>query len=110
MGVLPEGYSYPKAERAVRDFLRTRAHVVRQHPSNVRSVQNIMTRNTGARCSVKRMQELTKKARKDVLPEEPQVLAVSSSFAVLDCLSQQSTMREKTVHKRLHQTPSYAQL
>src|SRR5713101_6227584 len=62
LGVLPEGYIYPKAERAVRDLLRKRAHVVRQHTANVLSVQNIMARNTGARFSVKRMQELTKEA------------------------------------------------
>jgi len=42
LGVLPEGYIYPKAERAVRDLLRTRAHVVRQHTANVLSVQNMV--------------------------------------------------------------------
>ena len=47
LGVLPEGYIYPKAERAVRDLLRKRAHLVRQHTANVLSVQNIMVRNTG---------------------------------------------------------------
>src|SRR6266567_1859136 len=31
LGVLPEGYIYPKAERAVRDLLRKRAHLVRHH-------------------------------------------------------------------------------
>src|SRR5918997_1410710 len=57
--LLPEGYIYPKAERAVRDLLRKRAHLVRQHTANVLSVQNIMVRNTGARFSVKRLHELT---------------------------------------------------
>ena len=31
LGVLPQGYISPKAERAVRDLLRKRAHLVRQH-------------------------------------------------------------------------------
>ena len=35
LGVLPEGYIYPKAERAVRDLLRKRTHLVRQHTANV---------------------------------------------------------------------------
>src|SRR6516165_1256126 len=61
LGVLPEGYIYPKAARAVRDLLRKRAHWVRQHTANVLSVQNIMVRNTGARLSVKRIRELPKK-------------------------------------------------
>jgi hypothetical protein len=75
--VLPEGYIYPKAERAVRDLLRKRAHLVRQHTANVLSVQNIMVRNTGARLSVKRLRELTKRELESLLPEADQVLAVN---------------------------------
>src|ERR671924_1512942 len=55
LGVLPEGFIYPKAERAVRDVLRKRAHWVRQQTANVLSVQNIIVRNTGARLSAKRL-------------------------------------------------------
>ena len=76
LGVLPEGYIYPKAERAVRDLLRKRAHLVRQHTANVLSVQNIMARNTGARFSVKRIQELTKQELQSLLAEEVQVLSL----------------------------------
>src|ERR1043166_6983657 len=78
LGVLPKGYIYPKAERAVRDLLRKRAHLVRQHTANVLSVQNIMARNTGARFSVKRLRELTQQELQSMLAEEPQVLAVTS--------------------------------
>jgi len=110
LGVLPEGYIYPKAERAVRDVLRKRAHLVRQHTANVLSVQNIMARNTGARFSGKRIQELTKQELTTLLADETQVLAVTSSLVVLDCLRQQIKTLEKTVHKHLHRTPSYEQL
>jgi transposase len=110
LGVLPEGYIYPKAERAVRDLLRKRAHLVRQHTANVLSVQNIMARNTGARFSVKRIQELTKQELQSLLAEEAQVLAVTSSLTVLDCLKRQIKTLEQTVHKRLHHTPLYEQL
>jgi transposase len=50
LGVLPEGYIYPKAERAVRDVLRKRAHLVRQQTATVLSLQNIIVRNTGGYC------------------------------------------------------------
>jgi transposase len=110
LGVLPKGYIYPKAERAVRDLLRKRAHLVRQHTANVLSVQNIMVRNTGVRLSVKRIRALTKQELAALLPEVDQVLAVTSSLAVLDCLSQQIKTLEQTVHKRLKHTPSYEQL
>jgi transposase len=110
LGVLPEGYIYPKAERAVRDLLRKRAQLVRQHTANVLSVQNIMARNTGARFGVKRIQELTKQELQSLLAEEAQVLAVTSSLAVLDCLKRQIKTLEQTVHRRLHHTPLYEQL
>src|SRR5712692_4465775 len=59
LGVLPEGYIYPKAQRDVRDVLRKRSHLVRQQTANVLSLQNIIVRNTGVRLSAKRMHELT---------------------------------------------------
>ena len=110
LGVLPEGYIYPKAERAVRDLLRKRAHLVRQHTANVLSMQNILARNTGARFSLKRIHELTKQELQSLLTEEAQVLAVTSSLAVLDCLQHQIKILEQSVQKRLRHTPSYEQL
>jgi transposase len=110
LGVLPEGYIYPKAERAVRDLLRKRAHLVRQHTANVLSVHNILARNTGARFSGKRIQELTQQALTTLLVDETQVLAVTSSLVVLDCLRHQIHTLEQNVHKRLHHSPSYEQL
>src|SRR6185437_10761678 len=65
---------------------------------------------TGARFSVKRIQALTKQELTTLLAEETQVLAITSSLVVLDCLRQQINMLEKTVHKRLHHTPAYEQL
>jgi transposase len=84
--------------------------VVRQPTANVLSVQNLMARNTGARFSVKRIQALTQQELQSVLREEPQVLAVTRSLAVLDCLKHQIKTLEQTVHKRLHHMPSYEQL
>jgi transposase len=108
--VLPEGDIDPKAARAVRDFLRKRAHVVRQHTAHVLSVQHIMARNTGARFSVKRIQARTKQDLTTLLAEETQVLAVTSSLGGLDGLRHQSKRLAQTVHTRLHHTPSYEQL
>jgi transposase len=48
LGVLPEGYIYPKQERAVRDLLRKRSQMVRQRTANLLSIQNLMARNTGS--------------------------------------------------------------
>jgi len=110
LGVLPEGYIYPKAERAVRDLLRKRTHLVRQHTANVLSVQNILVRNTGVRRSIKQIRELPKRELERLLPEADQILAVTSSLAVLDCLRRQIKALEQAVQTRLKHTPAYEQL
>ena len=74
------------------------------------SVHNIMVCHTGSRCSVKRIRELTAKELKHLRPEVYQVLAITSSWAVLDCLSPQSKTLEKAVSKRVKHTPCYEPL
>jgi transposase len=110
LGVLPEGYIYPKAERAVRDLLRKRAHLVRQHTAQVLSVHNLMVRNTGVRFGAKRIDEFTPSELARMLPNAEQVLAVTSSLAVLHCLGQQIKTLEQAVQQRLKHTPAYTQL
>ena len=39
LGVLPEGYIYPKQERAVRDLLRKRGQLVHQRTANLLSIR-----------------------------------------------------------------------
>ena len=47
LGILPEGYIYPKEERPMRDLLRKRGHLVRLRTSLITSLQNILSRNLG---------------------------------------------------------------
>jgi len=49
LGILPEGYIYPKEERPVRDLLRKRGHLVKLRTSLINSLQGIIHRN----CCVK---------------------------------------------------------
>ena len=53
---------------------------------------------------------VNRKELKPLLPEAYQVLAITSSLAILACLSQQIKTLEKAVSKRLKHTPSYEQL
>jgi transposase len=107
--VLPEGYSYPKAARAVRDALRQRSPLGRQQTATVLSLHNISVRHTGVRRSAKRIHELTKEERQGMLPEAAQVLAVTSSRAVWACLRPQMPTLEQAVMKCLKPSPAYAQ-
>ena len=60
LGILPEGYIYPKGERPVRDLLRKRGHLVRLRTSLILSLENIIMRNYGRRLGandIKRLRE-----------------------------------------------------
>jgi transposase len=89
LGVLPEGYISPKAERAVRAIVRKRAHWVRQQTANGLRRHNIIVRKTGVRLSAKRIHALTLEELERLLPAPDPVLAVTSSLAVVPCLGHQ---------------------
>jgi transposase len=58
LGVLPQGYIYPKEQRPVRDLLRKRSQLVRYRTANLLSIQNLFTRNTGSSMSVNQIKGL----------------------------------------------------
>ena len=52
LGILPEGYIYPKEDRPVRDLLRKRRHLVRLRTDLILSLQGIIQRNCGSKVNV----------------------------------------------------------
>jgi len=58
LGILPEGYIYPKEERPTRDLLRKRGHLVRLRTSLLLSLQNIISRNCGIKLNTNKMKRL----------------------------------------------------
>jgi transposase len=58
LGILPEGYIYPRAERAVRDLLRRRFRLVRMSVSLMQSVQSAWARHTGQSLSANAFRRL----------------------------------------------------
>jgi len=49
LGVLPEGYIYPRQDRPIRDLLRKRSHLVKLRTSLILSLHGIVARNCGVR-------------------------------------------------------------
>jgi transposase len=76
LGVLPQGYIYPKGERAVRDLLRKRSQMVHQRTANLLSIQNLVTRNTGSSISANQIKGLDIEEVDELLPNQDLALAV----------------------------------
>jgi transposase len=58
LGILPEGYIYPKEERPVRDLLRKRGHLVKLRTSLINSLQGIIHRNCGVKLNATKIKAL----------------------------------------------------
>src|ERR671923_2315590 len=110
LGVLPEGYIYPKEERAVRDLVRKRSQLVRQKVTHILSIQNLMSRNRGMRLSADKIRQLTDAEVERLLPQADRARAVKSNLAVYRCLVEQIDGLEKMVKQRLKLRPSFQHL
>ena len=58
LGILPEGYIYPKDHRAVRDLLRRRLLFVKHSTSHILSLQSMISRNLGLNMSGREIKKL----------------------------------------------------
>ena len=101
LGILPQGYIYPKAERPVRDLARKRCYLVQQCTSNLLSIKNLFARNTGRSISATAVKRLTDEDVDAMLADPDLALAVKSSLAVMRCILKQIGLLEKTVLKRV---------
>ena len=101
LGVLPQGYIYPKEERAVRDLLRKRGQMVRQRTANLLSIQNLITRNTGSSISSNRIKTLDSETVDALLLNQDLALAVKANLAMIQCADRQVDILERTVTDRV---------
>jgi len=110
LGLLPEGYIYPRGERPVRDLLRKRSQLVHQHTSHLLSIQNLMARNRGRSLSANRVKRLTYEEVEQLLPDTDLALAVNSSLAVMRSLEGVVTRLEKRAMARTKLRPEFKPL
>jgi transposase len=102
LGILPEGYIYPKEERPLRDLLRKRGHLVRLRTSLIISLQNILSRNLGRKVNVNDVKAV-KEDRISVLLEMDEDLALAGrvSKEAIDHLTRQIHKIEWVIQKRI---------
>jgi len=110
LGQLPEGYVYPRTERALRDLLRKRSQLVRQSTMNLLSIQNLFARNRGEQISANRVKQLTAEAVEAAFEDANLALAVKSNWKVLGFLQEQIALLEAAVHDQVKLKKGYQKL
>jgi transposase len=107
LGVLPQGYIYPKHQRAVRDLLRKRGQMVRQRTANLLSIENLFSRNTARSMSANRIKALDSKQVDDLVANPDLALAIKANLSMLHCADEQIEILEKTVIERVKLKPEF---
>jgi transposase len=110
LGILPTGYIHPPAERAVRDLLRKRAHLVRQRTANILSIQNLVQRNTGGRMKSDLIKALEPGQPAQLFENADVALAIATTVRVRQCLDTEIAALEKVVRGRVKLRPEFVQL
>jgi len=81
LGILPQGYIYPKEARPVRDLVRKRLFLVQQKTANILSLQSLLARCCGQRVSSNQLRKVTGQDLKRWLKQEHLVLSASNKLA-----------------------------
>lgn len=97
LGILPQGYIYPKEDRPVRDLLRKRSFLVSQRTAHILSVGGLIERQTGMKVNGREVKKLTEGDLESILKEEHLVLSAHSSVSMIGFLSEHIKRIEKMV-------------
>jgi transposase len=102
LGILPEGYIYPKEERPVRDLLRKRGHLMRLRTSLILSLQSMISNNFAMQLKVNGIKKITEDL---VVPlfvgSEELKLSAQVSKESIDFLSRKIRQVEAAVQQKV---------
>jgi len=107
LGILPEGYIYPKEERPVRDLLRRRGLLVRQRTQHILSFQSLIARQTGLKVTNNLVRKLKEGDVGDLLHDEYLILAGETNLCCIAFLTEQIRSLEKAALGEVQLRPEF---
>lgn len=107
LGILPQGYIYPKQDRPVRDLLRRRLLFVRQRATHILSLQSMITRNLGINISANEIKKMKEDTIDQLFDEPYLVLTAKSNLATINFLKTKIRDIEKAVLSRMSLRPEF---
>ena len=101
LGILPEGYIYPKDIRPTRDLLIKRMMLVQHRTAYILSLQSMVNRNTGRKLKGSETKKLGEGEIKRMFSDKHLVMSAQSNCNVMDFLDGQIDAIEKAVIKEV---------
>ena len=105
LGVLPEGYIYPREQRALRDLIRKRGRMVQQRSANLLSLKNLVHRNTGQRLSGQALRAVEFAQLDPRHPDANRTLALESTRRVIECIDGEVQRLEREILRQVKPNP-----
>jgi transposase len=110
LGILPQGYIYPKEDRPVRDLARKRLFLVRHKTSHILSLQSLIARCCAQRVSASEIRKFTVEDLQQLLKQEHIVLSAQANLDTIIFLKQQIKLLEKAIQKIVKLNKAFQQL
>jgi transposase len=110
LDILPEGYIYPKEQRAVRDLLRRRLFFVRHRAANILSLQSTITRNLGIKMSSNAIKKLDLDDACDLFDCSNLVFMAQNNISIMKHLAKIIKGIEKQVKSQVELRKDFAML
>jgi len=110
LGILPEGYIYPKEHRPVRDLARKRMFLVRHKTAYILSLQSFIQRCCGIKISAGDIRNLSVEALEKWLKEEYLVLTAQANLDTINFLKEKIKRLEKAIIQRVKLNKGFRQL
>ena len=90
LGILPQGYIYPKKDRPVRDLARKRMFLVKHKTAHILSLQSLIARCSGQRISSNELRTFTRADLEQLLRENHLVLSAQANLDSISFLKNRS--------------------
>jgi len=101
LGILPQGYIYPKMDRPVRDLARKRMFLVQHKTAHILNLQSLIQRCCAMKVRANDMRHLTVKELEAWLEEEYLVLSAQANLDSINFLKQKIQGLEKAIRKKV---------
>ena len=109
LGLLAEGYIYPKEDRGMRELLRRRIVLVRQQTMCLLGIQGMITRYENVCLSGEKIKRLANEEEKilSYLKDEHVRVATHSQLKILRCIMEQINILEKSILTKIKNDTSF---
>ena len=101
LGILPEGYIYPKQNRGLRDLLRQRSRFVVHKTSMKHTLQQVYCNQTGSSLTNNALTRLNPETLETIFKEEDLIYNGQSQLAAIDFLGDHVKKIERYIEKKM---------